>query len=36
MTLGSAAWRVGPLLLAGEDWQLRLQPMPARNGCTAR
>jgi translocation and assembly module TamB len=25
ITLGAAAWRVGPLLLAGEDWQLRLQ-----------
>jgi translocation and assembly module TamB len=25
ITLGVAAWRVGPLLLAGEDWQLRLQ-----------
>jgi len=25
ITLGAAAWRVGPLLLAGDAWQLRLQ-----------
>lgn len=25
ITLGASAWRVGPLLLAGDGWQLRLQ-----------